>query len=154
MTMSIDVPYLTIVIEGGTYAIDIANVREILDVREITRLPNAPMNLLGMIDLRGVSVPVACMRSMMGYGMTYDDLHTRFVVVEVIGKLIGLRCDKVREVIRIDAGTFAPVDLAQLMHWSEKAVLGTARHNGQPVTLIDIAALFGAMPDLAMLAAE
>ncbi len=152
--MAIDVPYLTIVIEDGTYAIDIANVREILDVREITRLPNSPMNLLGMIDLRGASVPVADMRMMMGYGMAHDDLHTRFVVVEVIGKLIGLRCDKVREVIRIDEGSFAPVDLGQLMHWSEKAVLGTARHNGKPVTLIDIAALFGAMPDLSMLAAE
>lgn len=146
--MVVDVPYLTLEIEGSTYAIDISNVREILDLRPVNRLPNAPHNLLGMIDLRGASVPVADMRAMMGYGPGIDDHSTRFVVVDITGQMIGLRCDRVREVIRIDEGSFAKIELENLMHWSDKATMGTARYNGAPITLIDISKLFGASLDL------
>ena len=152
--METDIPYLTLVIEDGVYAIDIAYVREILDLRPLSSLPNAPHNLLGMIDLRGASIPVADMRAMMGYGPGHDDQNTRFVVVDVADRLVGLRCDKVREVIRIDEGSFARIELEQLMHWSDKATLGTARHNGTPITLIDITKLFGASTEVPNIAAE
>ena len=151
--MIVDVSFLTLVIEDGTYAIDIAHVREILDLRPVNRLPNAPHNLLGMIDLRGASVPVADMRSMMGYGPGIDDHSTRFVVVDIAGQMIGLRCDRVREVIRIDEGSFAKIELENLMHWSDKATMGTARHNGAPITLIDITKLCGASFELSDFAA-
>ena len=152
--MVVDVPYLTLVIEDGIYAIDIAHVREILDMRPLNRLPNAPHHLLGMIDLRGESLPVADMRAMMGYGPGVDDLNTRFVVVDIAGRTIGLRCDKVREVIRIDEGSFARIELDDLMHWSDKATMGTARYNGAPITLIDITKLFGSTAGVTDFAAE
>lgn len=141
--MDLTAPFLTLEIDDGLYAISIDHVREILDVREITRLPNAPMHLLGLIDLRGSSIPIADMRSLMGFMSTYDDANTRFVVVDVADRLIGLRCDKVREVIRIDEGSFETIELDRLLNWRERAVLGTARYNKRPLTLLDISELFG-----------
>lgn len=50
--------YLTLGLAGETFGISIRNVREILDMRQISRLPHAPDFLLGMIDVRGNGYPI------------------------------------------------------------------------------------------------
>ncbi|MGA2293263.1 chemotaxis protein CheW, partial [Bradyrhizobium sp.] len=50
--------YLTLGLDGETFGIGIRNVREILDMRPISKLPHAPDCLLGMIDVRGTSFPI------------------------------------------------------------------------------------------------
>ena len=50
--------YLTLGLDGETFGIGIRNVREILDMRPISKIPHAPYFLLGMIDVRGTSFPI------------------------------------------------------------------------------------------------
>ena len=58
--------YLTLGLAGETFGISIRNVREILDMRPISRLPHAPNFLLGMIDVRGRRYPIVDLRTKRG----------------------------------------------------------------------------------------
>ena len=58
--------YLTLGLAGETFGISIRNVREILDMRPISRLPHAPNFLLGMIDVRGSGYPIVDLRTKLG----------------------------------------------------------------------------------------
>lgn len=140
--MNLSSQMLTIEIAGTIYAIEIDHVREILEARAMTRLPNAPAYLMGMIDLRGSSIPSADMRILMGYSLGEDDHKTRLVVVEVGGRVVALRCDRVYEVVTLDPDSFEKIDIAALLKWSDRAVPGTARHNGKQITLLDLHAFF------------
>src|SRR5690348_17309653 len=61
-SMAATAQYLTLGLAGETFAIAIRNVREILDMRPISRLPHAPHFLLGMIDVRGSGYPIVDLR--------------------------------------------------------------------------------------------
>ena len=60
--------YLTLGLDGETFGIGIRNVREILDMRPISKIPHAPNFLLGMIDVRGTSYPIVDLRMRLGEG--------------------------------------------------------------------------------------
>ncbi len=147
--MRFEGPILTLECNESSYAIDIGAVQEILDVRPIKPLPNTPAYLLGMIDLRGINVPVADLRLLLGGSAAADQPSTRILVTSVrsdgINHIIGLRCDRVIEVTQIDEGTLASIDSADLLHWSDAGMAGMARVKSTPVALIDLDRLFAAL---------
>ncbi|MDI6711153.1 MAG: chemotaxis protein CheW [Bacillota bacterium] len=83
---------------GNCYALDIADVREILRVTEITPLPQMPAYMEGVINLRGKMLPVLNLRSRLGLDRIPVDQHTRIILVESLGRLFGLIVDRVLEV--------------------------------------------------------
>lgn len=83
------------------YGIDILLIHEILRVVEISRLPNTPDFIMGVINLRGKVIPVVNVRKRFGYSENKFTEETRIIVVGVENKLIGLLVDKVFQVIRV-----------------------------------------------------
>ena len=83
------------------YGIDILLIHEILRIVNISRLPNTPDFIMGVINLRGKVIPVVNVRKRFGYTENEITEDTRIIVVGIENKLIGLLVDKVFQVVRI-----------------------------------------------------
>src|SRR5664279_4804755 len=84
---------------AGSYAVDIAAVREIIRPQSITVVPQAPPFVVGVINLRSSIVPVLDLRSRCGLPPAEPTKDSRVVVVQVNDQSVGLQVDAVSEVI-------------------------------------------------------
>lgn len=83
------------------FGVDILGVQEINRMTEVTRVPNAPSYVEGVINLRGKVIPVIDLRKRLMMNARGHDQDTRIIVVEIENKVIGFVVDKVNEVLRI-----------------------------------------------------
>ncbi|GGI78156.1 chemotaxis protein CheW [Legionella impletisoli] len=84
------------------FGIDIMQVREIVPMMIISRLPNAPNHIEGVINLRGRVIPVMNLNERLGLSQFSESIQPkRIVVVEVDEATIGLLVDDVPEILRI-----------------------------------------------------
>ena len=90
------------------FGVDILQVREINRMTEITRVPNAPEFIEGVINLRGKVIPVVDLRRKLEMPSIEHDKNTRIIVVELENKTIGFIVDAVSEVLRIPENITEP----------------------------------------------
>ncbi|HEY5998446.1 MAG TPA: chemotaxis protein CheW [bacterium] len=90
------------------FGVPIDEVHEIVRVPEVTAVPEAPQFLEGLINLRGKILPVIDLRRRLRFAESARDKHTRVLVSEEGGKLVGLLVDAVYEVIRVADGALEP----------------------------------------------
>ncbi len=104
--------YLTFRLGGEVFALDIAQVREVLDYTSITRVPRTPDFMCGVINLRGSVVPVVDMRLKFGMPKTEKTINTCIIIVEIkTGEenvLMGALADSVQEVIELAPENIEP----------------------------------------------
>ncbi len=136
--------FVTMGVDREIFAVEVDAVREILDVRDIVRLPNAPDFLLGLIDVRGQSVPVLDLRLKLGLPAAAATENTRIVVldVETGGRrlLLGLLADRVFEVTGLDQDAVeAPPEIGT--RWRSEYIHGIGRRGADFVIVFDLARL-------------
>lgn len=90
------------------YGVDVLKVREIIRMPIITRVPNAPLYVEGVINLRGKVIPIINMRKRFCLAEADYDKQTRIMVMDVGGELMGFIVDAVSEVIRISSSEIQP----------------------------------------------
>jgi purine-binding chemotaxis protein CheW len=90
------------------FGIDILRVQEIIRMMAITKVPNSPPAVEGVINLRGRVIPVIDLRARFGMEARPHDGHTRIIVLEIHGMIVGFVVDAVSEVLRIRANTVEP----------------------------------------------
>lgn len=90
------------------FGVDILKVQEIIRLVEITRVPNAPHFVEGVINLRGKVIPVIDLRKRLGLASIESSSESRIVVVELANKIIGFLVDCVNEVLRISSSITEP----------------------------------------------
>ena len=90
------------------YGVDILNVQEINKMTTITKVPNAPAFVEGVINLRGRVIPVVNLRIKMSMPNKEYDKDTRIIVVDLLGKTVGFLVDSVSEVLRIPRNIIEP----------------------------------------------
>ena len=90
------------------FGVDILQVQEIIRMQNITRVPNAPHFVEGVINLRGKVIPIIDLRKRFDLGTHEADKNTRIVVVKINDIVVGLVVDEVSEVLRIPADTVEP----------------------------------------------
>jgi len=90
------------------FGVDILKVQEINRMVEITRVPNSPDYVEGVINLRGKVIPIIYMRKRLGMPAKPLDKDTRIIVVEIDKKVIGFIVDSVNEVLRINKSITEP----------------------------------------------
>jgi purine-binding chemotaxis protein CheW len=90
------------------YGIEITKVREIILISEITRIPQTPHYVKGLINLRSTVIPVIDLRSL--FGLQEGDMtdESRIMVLQACGKTIGIVVDAVSEVLRVKRDQIAP----------------------------------------------
>jgi purine-binding chemotaxis protein CheW len=104
--------YLTFRLAQETFAVDVAKVREILDFVAITKVPQTPDFMRGVINLRGSVVPVVDMKLKFGMEPTEKTVNTCIIVLEVIIEgettIVGALADSVQEVVELDPSQIEP----------------------------------------------
>ena len=90
------------------YAIEITKVKEIILVEGITRVPQLPAYIEGIINLRGLVIPVVDLRKRLGVGGSSCDEHTRIVVTRIGGTIVGMIVDAVSRVMRLPKANIQP----------------------------------------------
>lgn len=93
---------------GEEFGLDILRVQEIIRLAPLTRVPNSPDFLEGVMNLRGKIIPVIALRRRFGVESVSPDLRTRIVVVETQNAVLGFIVDAVSEVLRFSAGALEP----------------------------------------------
>lgn len=99
---------VTFKLENEEFGVDILKVQEINRMVNITRIPNAPHFVEGVINLRGKVIPIVDLRKKLGFQSKEYDKSTRIIVVELDGLVIGFIVDSVSEVLRIPSNTIEP----------------------------------------------
>ncbi len=104
--------YLTFELDEEVFAVDVAKVREILDFTCVTKVPQTPDFMRGVINLRGSVVPVVDMRLKFGMSRTKKTVHTCVIVMEItVGgetTILGTLADSVQEVLELEPGQIDP----------------------------------------------
>lgn len=99
---------VSFIIENEKFAVDIHKVQEINRVSAITSVPNAPYFIDGVINLRGIVIPVIDLRARLGMARKDHNNNTRIIVVEIQDKTVGFIVDSVNEVLRIPTDITEP----------------------------------------------
>lgn len=97
--------YVTFEISSETYGVEVLRVKEIVGMTEITSVPNTLSFMKGVINLRGIVVPVVDMRVKFSMEEKDYDSFTVIIIVEVRNKMIGMIVDTVSDVADIPIGT-------------------------------------------------
>jgi purine-binding chemotaxis protein CheW len=135
------------------YGVDIGHVQELRRYEAVTRIANAPAHIKGVVNLRGLIVPIVDMRVRLGNDEpTYDDF-TVVVVLTLPSGVVGMVVDSVSDVISLEAQQIKP---APALGAHRQAYLrGLATVDQRLLIVVDIASMlsFDVNPSMALLAA-
>jgi purine-binding chemotaxis protein CheW len=125
------------VVGGQEYAIDIMRVKEIINPLPITPVPGAPGFMEGVIELRGLILPVVDLRKRFGLEAGPPTRQNKYVLVALDGRIVALVVDAVREFLRKGKGDIAPTPT--LMPGQQtRYFAGVCHHDGRIVMILDI----------------
>ncbi|MCC6544085.1 MAG: protein phosphatase CheZ [Nitrospirae bacterium] len=126
---------------GEKYAVDISDIHEINRYEHISRMPELPGNVLGVIDLRGVVIPVIDLGGKLGFAGGEITKDTRIIIVGFNDDKIGILVDAVSEVLRVPDDCLEPPP-AITKSLSSEYIRGIIRNNGYITVVLDLARLF------------
>ena len=100
--------FILFIVAGTTYALPSGEVAHVEMVEQITRVPNAPAFVDGVVFSRGQVVPAVNLRARFGFERVPADIKSRLLVVQSGDRSIGLLVDECREFLMIPASTIHP----------------------------------------------
>jgi purine-binding chemotaxis protein CheW len=129
--------YLAFVLGAEHYAIDIRRVQEIRGYSHVTHIANAPAHILGIVNLRGVVVPILDLRIRFGNeSPTYDD-HTIVIVLNLLDRVVGVVVDAVSDVVEIAREHVMPPPQLGASSLTEH-IVGVAARDEHMLIVLDI----------------
>jgi purine-binding chemotaxis protein CheW len=134
--------YITFTLGAEEYGIDIMVVREIKGWTETTMIPNAPTHVRGVINLRGIIVPIFDLRARFGMGLTTPTKMHVVIIVAAGKRTIGLLVDTVSDIISVDPKSIRPVPEMGLPT-DDQFLDGLVALDDRMVTLVSLTGLFG-----------
>lgn len=144
-TITATTQYLTFKLDEEIFALDVAKVREILEESSITKVPQTPEFMRGVINLRGSVVPVIDLRLKFGMSRTEKTVNTCIIVVEVQLEdeviVLGALADSVQEVIEME-----PQQIEAAPHIGSRLntdfIKGMGKVDGRFIMILDIDRVF------------
>ena len=137
--------YLTFRLGDETFAVDVCQVREILDQAPITRVPQMPDYMLGVINLRGSVVPVVDLHRKFGQAAHETSRDNCIVVLEVDcggeKTIVGAQADAVSEVLDLPADAIEPPPRLG-MKLKTEFIRGMGKKDEQFIIILDIDRIF------------
>lgn len=132
---------VTFAISEEEFGIDILRVQEIIRMMPITKVPNSPHSVEGVINLRGKVIPVIDLRKRFRMEFHTHDSQTRIVVIEIHGMIVGFVVDQVSEVLRIQSNTVEPPP-SVVSGVESEYIKGVGKLDGRLLILLDLEKLF------------
>ncbi|WP_371376336.1 chemotaxis protein CheW [Sporomusa aerivorans] len=118
------------------YGLPITKVQEINRLVPITKLPQTPVFMEGIINLRGRIIPVVDLRKRFGLEVSDYDDDSRIIIVEVNGQTVGIIVDAVAEVVRLSAASVEPPPPTFIL--DAKYIQGVGKLDGRLLILLEI----------------
>jgi purine-binding chemotaxis protein CheW len=100
---------ISFAIGDDQYGVDIMAVREIKGWSEITHLPKQPEYVRGVLNLRGVIVPIVDLRCRFGQGLTDATALHIVIIVQIASRQVGLLADRVLDIVSFETAQVQPV---------------------------------------------
>ena len=138
--------FLTFRLGAEEYGIDILRVQEIRSYEQPTRIANAPAFIKGVVNLRGVIVPIIDLRLKLGCECVEYNGFTVVIVLNVRGRVVGAVVDSVSDVLALDKGQIQPApELSSNIDAGYITGIGTVKSGDaeRMLILMDIEALMG-----------
>ena len=137
--------YMTFKLGNEVFAVNVAQVREVLEVSRITKMPTVPEYMLGVVNVRGKAIPVADLRLRLGLPAARETVSTRIIVLELLldgePAVLGGLADSVHEVIELDpSSTLRPPHVA--MRWRTEFIQGMGKRGDDFLIILDVNAVF------------
>jgi purine-binding chemotaxis protein CheW len=100
--------YLAFTLGKEEYGIDILKVQEIRGYESVTRIANAPEFIKGVVNLRGIIVPIIDMRVRFNLGTPVYDQFTVVIILNIRGRVVGMVVDSVSDVTQLSPEQIKP----------------------------------------------
>ncbi len=137
--------FLAFKLDDEVFAFDISKVREVLEFSTVTKVPQTPDMMKGVINLRGSVVPVIDMRIKFGMGETEKTVNTVIIIIEIEldseSTMIGALVDSVNEVMDLDTEHIEPPPKIGTKLNTE-FIRGMGKQDGQFIIILDIEKIF------------
>jgi purine-binding chemotaxis protein CheW len=128
---------LTFALGREEFGIPVTQVREVIRVSEITRVPQAPPHVRGVANLRGRILAVVDLRSRLGLAAAEPTARSRIVVVEVRERVLGLLVDAVSQVTKVPETSVVPAP-DEVVSTDALYLTGVARWQTRLIILLDL----------------
>ena len=132
--------FLTFRLGAEEYGIDILKVQEIRSYEQPTRIANAPQFVKGVVNLRGVIVPIVDLRMKLGCDSAEYNGFTVVIVLNVKGRVVGAVVDSVSDVLELKADSIKPAP-EMTTAIDEGYITGIGSINDRMLILMDIESL-------------
>ena len=134
--------YLTFTLGSEEYGMDILKVQEIRGYDAVTRIANTPDFIKGVINLRGVIVPIVDMRIKFNVGTAEYGQFTVVIIINVLGRVVGMVVDGVSDVVALAPEQIRPApELSSSL--DTRYLAGLATVDERMLILVDIETLMG-----------
>lgn len=137
--------YLTFKLDEEVFALEISKVREVLDFTAVTKVPQTPDFMMGVINLRGSVVPVVDMRLKFGMTRTETTVNTCIIIVEIEldgeTTVLGALADSVQEVIELDPEQIEPPPRIGT-RLKTRFIKGMGKRDNEFIIILDIDKVF------------
>jgi purine-binding chemotaxis protein CheW len=134
--------YLTLRLGTEEYAIDILRVQEIRSYEEPTRMVNSPSFIKGVINLRGVIVPIADLRLKLNVPTVEYNEFTVVIILNIQGTVVGAVVDAVSDVVTIDGATIKPAPQFD-NGLDARFIIGLVQQGDRTLIVMNVEALMG-----------
>jgi len=125
------------------YGVEVLKVREIIRMPTITKMPNTPSFVEGIINLRDRVIPIISMRKRFGLMENENSNHTRIIIMDVAGNLTGFVVDSVSEVIRIRSSEIQPPpSMVMSGGIGQEFITGVFNHTDRLLVIMDVDRMF------------
>jgi purine-binding chemotaxis protein CheW len=144
---AVPIQLVTFGLGNEEFGVDILAVKEINRMMDLTRVPQSPPEVEGVINLRGKIIPVMDLRKRFGLPVSANTEQTRIVVVEVHGRMIGFLVDRVREVLSIESTIVDPAP-RMVCSIDSQFIAGVGKLRDRLLILLDLQKLFANADDV------
>lgn len=133
------------------YGVDISDVREIMRMQNITKVPGAVSYVEGVINLRGKVLPVLDLRKRLGLKVAEQTAESRIVVVDIADGEVGVIVDAVTEVLRVPNSAIEPPS-SMVAQGNSDYLRGIAKLTDRLIILLDLNKLLSSKADADLIA--
>ena len=133
-----EVQLVVFTVEKEEFAAEITQVREIISLEKVTKVPSAPKFVYGVINLRGKLVTVVDLHKRLGFKRSRPEEDSKIIVSDVEDGVLGMMVDNVIEVARIPESQIEPPPAMSTGQIDVKYIMGIAKMKDRLIVILDL----------------
>ena len=130
-------------LSGEEFGVDITQVSEVIPIPRITRIPQAPECIKGLINLRGKILVVIDLNKRLGFPSKETDTLSRIIIVEVKDAVIGMIVNSAKEVMRLPLSSIEPTPEMIKSKINTEYLTGVGKTGNRLLILLNLARVLG-----------